>query len=114
MDCHSERKTLDLCSEPHCVNSTIPFEPADGKKHLPNHGMFKVHRMIFDRDMKRIEDDAKYELASVRGTLSKLEKEGEPMPECMRCKTTVLLPCWCCVDCIGEWELSVEPQLRYH
>ena len=101
MDCHSERTTVDLCSKPDCVNSTVTFESTDRKKHLPNHGMFKVHRIIFDRDTGRIEDAAKDALTSARGTLSE-PNDGEPMPECVHCKTAVSLPCWCCVDCTGE------------
>ena len=111
MDCHSERTTVDLCSEPDCTNSTFKFQ--DAKKHLPIHGMFKIHCIIFDRDMKRIEDTAKNALTFARGTVSELKEEGEPMPECICCKTRVSLPCWCCVDCIGEYGLSVKPQLYY-
>ena len=105
MDCHSESATVDLCSEPECINSTIMFKPADRKTHTPNHGMFKVHRIIFDRDTGRIERAAKDALDSARGTLSELEKEKKPMPECVHCNTTITLPCWCCVDCTGEREL---------
>ena len=103
MDCHSETETLDLCSELDCVNSTVTFRtPDDLKTHSPNHGMFKVHRIIFDRDMGRVENNAKDALTSARGTLSRLKEEGKPMPECVRCKITISLPCWCCVDCTGE------------
>ena len=98
---------MDLCSEPECINSTVTFEEADRKSHLPNHGMFKVHRMIFDRDTARIENLAKDALDSVRGTISQLKKEQKPMPECARCKNTVSLPCWCCVECTGEQELGI-------
>ena len=102
MDCNSERWTLDLCSEPDCINSVVKFE-ASGKKqvHLPTHEMFKVHRIIFDRDTRRIENTAKDALASARATLLELE-EGQPKPECTHCKTAISLPCWYCVDCAGE------------
>lgn len=102
MDCHSQRTTVDLCSEPDCVGSTVKFKAADRKAHLPNHGMFKVHRIIFDRDVGRIENTAKDALTSVQGTISELKEEGKPMPECIHCKTTISLPGWCCVDCTGE------------
>ena len=99
MDCHSDTTTIDLCSEPDCINSTFKFR--DVKTHLPTHGMFKIHRIIFDRDMKRIEDAAKDALTSAQGTLSG-HRRGRPMPECAPCKTTVSFPCWFCVDCTSE------------
>ena len=105
MDCRGGSTTVDLCSEPECIDSTIRFKDTNRKTHTPNHGMFKVHRIIFDRDMGRIERTAKDTLDSARGTLSELEEEEKPMPECVHCKTTISLPCWCCVDCTGEWEL---------
>jgi hypothetical protein len=103
-DCRNETTTVDLCSEPECINSTVTFDTPDRKTHLPNHGMFKVHRLIFERDMARIENLAKDALDSSRGTISQLKKEGKPMPACVHCKTTVSLPCWCCVECTGERE----------
>ena len=107
MDCHSEKTTVDLCSELDCVNSTVKLEAPDGlKMHLPSHGMFKIHRIVFDRDMGRIEGTAKDALNSTRGTLSELKEEGKPMPKCTHCKTTISLPCWCCVDCTGENQVS--------
>ena len=112
MDCHDEGTTVDLCSEPECVNSAITFKTADRKAHTPNHGMFKVHRIVFDRDMGRVERTAKDVLDSARGTLSELEEGKGPMPECVHCKTTISLPCWCCVDCTGERELSIGLLLR--
>ena len=105
MDCHSESATVDLCSEPKCVNSTITFKAANRKTHAPNHGMFKVRRAIFDRDTGRIERTAKDALDFARETLSELEEENEPMPACVHCMTTISLPFWCCVDCPGEREL---------
>jgi hypothetical protein len=103
-DCRNEETTVDLCSEPECINSTIAFEEADRKTHLPTHGMFKVHRLIFDRDMARVENLAKDALNSARGTVAQLKREEKPMLECVRCKTAVSLPCWCCVECTGERE----------
>lgn len=102
MDCHSERTTVDLCSEPECIDSTVMFKAADRKTHLPNHGMFKVHRIIFDRDVGRIEKTAKDALTSARGTLSELVEQEKPMPECVHCKTAILLPCWYCAECTGQ------------
>jgi hypothetical protein len=113
MDCHSARTTVDLCSEPECVNSTVTFKATDRKTHLPNHGMFKVHRIIFDRDTGRIEKTAKDALDAARGTLSELKEAESPMPGCFHCKTTISLPCWSCVDCTGKGELYIEPPLRH-
>jgi len=107
-DCRNDTTTVDLCSEPECINSTVTFEEAGRKTHLPSHGMFKVHRMIFDRDTARLENLARDALDSARGTVSQLKREGKPMPECAHCKTEVSLPCWCCVECTGEWEPPVE------
>ena len=112
MDCHSEATTVDLCSEPECIDSMVTFKAAGRKTHLPNHGMFKVHRIIFDRDMGRIEKTAKDALTSIRGTLSELKEGEKQIPECIRCKTTISLPCWCCVDCTGERELYIKPLFR--
>ena len=93
---------MDLCSEPECINSTIEFEAADRKTHLPTHGMFKVHRLIFDRDVAMIENFAKDRLSSAREIISQLKKKEKPMPECVHCKNAVPLPCWCCIECTGE------------
>lgn len=112
MDCHSE-ETFDLCSEPECVNSTVTSKATDKKKHKPNHGMFKVHRIIFDRDTGRIEKTAKDALDAARRTLSELEERKEPVPGCVRCKATISLPCWCCVDCTGERNLGTKPPSRH-
>ena len=113
MDCHSENTTVDLCSEPECVNSTVMFEDDDRQIHLPTHGMFKVHRIIFDRDMGRIENAAKDVLDSVRGTLSGFKEGKNPMQECVRCNAIISLPCWSCVNCKGEQGSNIEPPLRY-
>ncbi|KAF9648615.1 hypothetical protein BDM02DRAFT_3187035 [Thelephora ganbajun] len=102
MDCRGKTTTVRLCSEPECVNSTITFEASDIKTHFPHHGMFKVHRIIFDRDIGRIENTVKDTLTSAQATISQLKKEERPTPGCVRCDTTVSLPCWCCVDCTGE------------
>jgi len=104
MDCHSETTTVDLCSESECVNSTITFEDDGRRAHLPSHGMFKAYRILFDRDMALVENDAKSALESARGILSELKEEGKPMPECVHCKVTLSLPCWFCVECTGEGE----------
>jgi len=101
MDCRDETTTVDLCSEPECINSTIKFKAAHRKAHLPTHGMFKVHRLIFDRDVARIENFAKDTLKSARGTISQLKKEEKPMPECVCCRNAVPLPCWRCTECTG-------------
>ena len=105
-DCHGE-DTFDLCSEPKCVDSTATFNGTDRKTHTPNHGMFKVHRFIFNRDLRKIESAAKDALSSARETLSELEEEKKPMPGCVQCKTTISLPCWFCVDCTGERERNI-------
>lgn len=108
IDCRSEATTVDLCSEPECINSTITFEAADRKAHLSTHVMFKVHRLIFDRDVARIESFAKDTLNSARGIISRLKEDGEPMPDCVQCKTGVSFPCWCCTECTGERELDKD------
>jgi lipopolysaccharide biosynthesis regulator YciM len=100
MDCSGEM-TMDLCSEPECVDSKVIFEAADRKPHLPNHGMFKIHRVIFQRDVTRVENKAKVALKSARGIISRF-KEEKSMPECVRCKATISLPCWSCVECTRE------------
>lgn len=101
MDCHSIRITVDFCSEPECINCTVVFQAADRPTHFPNHGMFKVHRIVFDRDLGRVEKTAKEALDSARGTISELEEGEKPMPGCAHCQTTISLPCWCCVECTG-------------
>ena len=75
MDCHNDTTTVDLCSEPECVNSAITFKEAGKKTHLPRHGMFKVYRILFDRDSARVENGAKSALEFAQNTLSKLKEE---------------------------------------
>ena len=101
MDCRRGSTTLDLCSEPECVKSTVRV---DGVVHLPNHGVFKVRRVIFDREYGKVWHDAKDALNSARETISQLKKEEKVMPSCMHCKTPVSLPCWYCVECAGEYQ----------
>ena len=113
MDCHNDETTIDLCSRPECVNSTIKFKEAGRKAHFPGHGMFKVYRLLFDRDTARVEKAAKSALKFVQNTLSELKERGKPMPECVHCKKTISLPCWFCTGCTGEWESNAEPQLEY-
>jgi len=112
MDCHS-LETVDLCSEPECINSTVTFEDAEREAHSPNHGMFKVHRIIFNRDVGRIEKTAKDALDSVRGTLSEPTEGKEPMAGCVHCATAISLPCWCCVECTGEREFCIDSPFGY-
>jgi hypothetical protein len=103
MECDGDA-TMDFCSEPECVNSRVTYE--NNKPHLPTHGVFKVHRIIFHRDVARIENRAEEALNYARGVISQL-KEGNPMPECVNCKTPVSLPCWSCVECTGKcWPVA--------
>jgi hypothetical protein len=97
---------VDLCSEPECVNCTVKV---DGASHLPNHGMFKVRRVVFSRDISRVGDDAKDAINSARGTITQLKKEEKTMPKCVRCETPVSLPCWYCAECAGD---SVESRCQ--
>lgn len=100
MDCRGD-STVDLCSEPECVNSAVTFEQFNRTPHLPNHRMFKVYRIVFDRDVIGIEEAAEDALTTARKTLSQLEEEDGPMPECAYsdCKIKVSPPCWYCMDC---------------
>lgn len=108
MDCHSDETTTDFCSEQECVDSTVTFYD-DRKPHSPHHSMFKVYRIIFDRDMGKIEDAAENAIYSARDTISELKEEGKPMPECIHCKKAVSLPFWRCVECTGEKDSGAEP-----
>lgn len=99
MDCRRGSTTLDLCSEPECVSCTVRV---DGVVHLPNHGVFKVRRFVFDRDLGKVGDAAKDALNSAREIISRLKKKEKEMPDCVQCKRAVSLPCWCCVECAGE------------
>jgi hypothetical protein len=112
-DCRNEETSVNLCSEPECINSTVTFEEADRQAHLPNHGMFKVHRMIFDRDTAIIGNLAQDALDSARESMSQNKKGRKSKPKCAHCKNTVSLPCWRCVECTGERETSIEPPLSY-
>ena len=100
MDCQA----VSLCYKPECVDSTFtPFGAVDPReRHLPNHGVFKVRRHIFLRDKAGIQALAKSVLKYRRLDISSLKEKGKSMPECVRCKTTVLVPCWSCLDCPGE------------
>jgi len=103
MDCHSN-DTLDLCSEPECLDSVITSKgrPDLEAPHTPNHDMLKAHQILFDRDTARTKKNARDALKAVRSTVSDLEAKGGPMPECICCQNVVSLPCWCCVDCAGK------------
>lgn len=103
MDCHSD-ETVDLCSEPECLKSTITLKNRKGLKapHKPNHNMLKVHRILFNRDTGRAEKNAKEALEAAQETLSDLKAQKEPMPRCAHCKETVSYPCWYCVDCTSK------------
>ena len=103
MDCH-DKTTVDLCSEPECLKATAKLEKRKELKgpHTPNHGMLKVHRILFNRDTGRVERNAKDALEVARETLSDLKAQKEPMPQCAHCKERVSQPCWYCVDCTGE------------
>jgi hypothetical protein len=107
MDCHGE-STVDLCSEPECLNSVVTLERYRdlNAPHTPNHNVLKVHRILFNRDTAIAERNAKDALEAARQTLSDLEAKKEPMPQCVQCPNVVSLPCWYCVDCTGEFTLS--------
>ena len=103
MDCDFS-STLDLCSEPECIGSAVTTRDFTGSDvlHTPKHDMLKVHRILFDRDVSQAQLDAWFRLGDARNTISDLEANKKPMPECIRCRDAVSLPCWCCVDCKGE------------
>ena len=105
MDCHNDMSTVDLCSEFECLDSVVALESRPGSKalHTPNHDMLKVHRILFNRDTARTERNAKDALEAARETLSDLKAKRKPMPECVHCKTVVLLPCWYCADCTRKF-----------
>ena len=107
MDCHDKSTTVDLCSEPECLDSVVTFDSrSDLAPHTPNHNVLKVHRIFFNRDTARTERNAKDALETARQTLSDLEAEKEPMPQCVQCENVVSLPCWYCADCTSEFTLS--------
>jgi len=113
MDCH-DKTTLDLCSEPECLNSviTLGVRPDLKTPHTPNHNMLKVHRILFDRDTARTERNAKDALEAARQTLSELKLKKKPMPKCIHCQNMVSLPCWYCVDCTSRSPWSSFPVIR--
>ena len=102
MDCCGDT-TVDLCSEPECINSTVTFGAINSAPHTPNHRMFKVHRFIPNRDVTSIEKVAEDALNSARETLSRPKGMDGSTPVCKHCKTKVSPPCWYCVDCVGEF-----------
>jgi hypothetical protein len=107
MDCH-DKTTVDLCSEPECLNSvgTLKRRPNLKPPHTPNHNVLKVHRILFNRDTAMAERNAKDALEAARQTLSDLEVKKKPMPRCFHCQNVVSLPCWYCVDCTSEFAQS--------
>ena len=104
MDC-LEKSTVDFCSEPECLNSTIPPGQHNNLAvaHTPHHSMLKVHRILFNRDIGRAERNAKGALEVARAELSDLKVQGREMPPCAHCTEAVSQPCWYCVDCTGEF-----------
>ena len=111
MDC-LDKSTVDFCSEPECLNSTI--SPGQNRNlvaaHTPNHSMLKVHRIIFNRDIGRVEKHAKGALEAARAALSDLKSQGREMPPCAHCTEAVSQPCWYCVDCTGEFRCDRHHQ----
>ena len=115
MDCH-DKTTLDLCSEPECLDSviTLDYRPDLKTPHTPNHNMLKVHRILFGRDTARTERNAKDALGAARWTLSDLKAKKQPTPDCVRCQNAVSLPCWYCVDCTGKFQQNSGFTARSH
>ena len=109
MDCRFDN-SIDLCSEPECIDSVIIIGDRPGLEaqppHTPNHDMLKVHRVLFSRDMASTERSTKGGLKAARNTISDLDAKKKPMPGCFCCRKVVSLPCWYCVDCTGEFPQS--------
>jgi len=103
MDCHFNN-TLDLCSEPECLDSVITSKHLSGLEapHTPKHSILKVHHVLFSRDAARTERNAKAALEVAWNMISDLEA-NKAMPGCDCCRNMVSLPCWYCVDCTGEF-----------
>ncbi|KAF9781672.1 hypothetical protein BJ322DRAFT_1161455 [Thelephora terrestris] len=110
LDCRNETTLVNLCSEPECVNCTIKFHIPGRKPHLPTHGMFKVHRFVFLRDMARVGGEAKSSLEFARRHFAYIGVEEGP--ECAHCKTVVSPPCWFCSDCQEETYICDDCEYR--
>jgi hypothetical protein len=93
------------------VNSTVRQTGDDEKPHLPTHGILKINRFVFHRDITRIKIGARFTFEYARENISRLDDEGEN-PECVNCKAVVSLPCWVCVECSGEWKSGTKPRLK--
>ena len=104
MDCH-DNSTLDLCSEPECLDSVITPKRRSGLEvpHTPDHDMLKVRYVLFGRDVARVERSAKEALEAARTTISDLKVKDQPSPGCAYCRNAVSLPCWYCAECTGEF-----------
>jgi len=92
------------------VNCTIKFHIPGRKPHLPTHGMFKVHRFVFLRDMARVGGEAKSSLEFARRHFAYIGVEEGP--ECAHCKTVVSPPCWFCSDCQEETYICDDCEYR--
>lgn len=106
MDCCHGGTIKSFCSNPECLEFVE-------QPHLSNHRVFKISRIVFDRDLGMIETIAGLNLRSARAAISQLEEEGNPMPKCEHCEIAVTLPSWCCVDCLGERDPGIEPPPRH-
>jgi len=110
LDCRGDT-TVDLCSGPECLSSTITFEAVDRRPHLPTHGMIKTHRFIYDTEFGKIEEDAKARLAFIRGMIPQRDEVENRFFNCDTCDTSLSAPCWNCLDCTGEgggWLINCE------
>ena len=91
MDC-LDKSTVDLCSEPECLTSSIipGLTLVDlAVPHTPSHSMLKVHRLLFDRSIAVQEARSRIILHVARAVISdRVKAQGKVMPPCAHC-----IPC---------------------
>lgn len=113
MDCQRP-ETVNICSELECLNSTVTFGVTGSPKpHLPSHGMFKVRRNIFSRDVASIQRAAREALELERENIFSAKEDGaETLWKCIHCKIPVSPPYWRCLECSCEWEYNMPNHRR--
>lgn len=119
VDCESVNgilHTVDFCSKPGCLGSTIRASDRDRhdllKPHVPTHDLIKVRRNLLQRQLAQAFVRAKNVLTEFRTSfkasgIGRQDTEYADSPRCCSgCKIAIEFPCWYCLECLGKSECA--------